>query len=70
MLNEVRFQEEEQRLPERHQQHGLAGAAAGFWHFPPGKAGQAGQQGRTTAGMVVVAGRAGHLHTLLGSRQV
>lgn len=30
MLNQVKFQEEEQRLPERHQQHCLAGAAAGF----------------------------------------
>lgn len=52
MLNEVRFQEEEQRLPERHQQHGLAGAAAGFLAFPTreGRAGWSARQDHSRDG--------------------
>lgn len=67
MLNKVKFQEEEQRLPERHQQQCLAEAAAGFGISQQGSHGRVVSKPRPV--MVMVAGRAGHLHTLAGSHQ-
>lgn len=68
MLNKVKFQEEGQR-PQRGTSSLLGWSSSRFWHLPPAKPWQGGQQAKTTAVMVVVAGRVRDLHTLAGSHE-